>query len=102
METLIYFWKDDDDPDQTGWWFGPEVGGAEVWAFNRSEDYKPPEYGWRVPWDGDVDKSFTIIAYEGVPTPASSSDKNRYSEKKKKRRMTDERRRAGQGDDERT
>eukprot|EP00746_Dinoflagellata_sp_MGD_P019639 gnl/MRDRNA2_/MRDRNA2_145629_c0_seq1.p1 gnl/MRDRNA2_/MRDRNA2_145629_c0~~gnl/MRDRNA2_/MRDRNA2_145629_c0_seq1.p1 ORF type:complete len:597 (+),score=164.73 gnl/MRDRNA2_/MRDRNA2_145629_c0_seq1:79-1791(+) len=83
MEVLIYFWKDDDEPDQTGWWFGPEVGGAEVWAFNRSEEYKPPEYGWRVPWDGDVDKSFTIIAYESLPTAASSSDKARHAEKDK-------------------
>merc|ERR1711920_972212 len=32
--VLIYFWDERDGPAYCGWWFGPKVGGDQVWAYN--------------------------------------------------------------------
>lgn len=31
LDVMIYFWDERDGASQAGWWFGPEVGGNEVW-----------------------------------------------------------------------
>merc|ERR1719169_399957 len=60
MEVLIYFWDERDGPNFSGWWFGPKVGGDQVWAYNPQAEAKPPAGGWKVPWDGEVDASMVI------------------------------------------
>lgn len=44
----IYYWDEDGEEDMTGWWFGSEVGGEEVWMQNQSKSRAktPPEDGW--------------------------------------------------------
>ncbi|CAE7577070.1 unnamed protein product [Symbiodinium pilosum] len=59
---MLYFWDDRDGSDFAGWWFGPKVGGDQVWAYQPCEDQTPPESGWKVPYDGPVDKTFTVTA----------------------------------------
>merc|ERR1712060_924678 len=55
LKVLIYFWDARDGDDMAGWWFGPSVGGDQVWAFHRDIKAKyPPESGWNVPHDGAV------------------------------------------------
>merc|ERR1719162_1347708 len=61
LDVMIYFWDERDGPNFCGWWFGPKVGGDQVWAYHPSRDVvTPPKTGWKVPYDGPVDTSFVI------------------------------------------
>ncbi|CAK9018363.1 Reticulocyte-binding protein 2 homolog a [Durusdinium trenchii] len=78
---VLYYWDDRDGASFCGWWFGPKVGGDQVWAYHPSSTaMTPPKTGWKVPYDGPVDNSFLIS-----PTTASqtahvpSSDLSSYS-----------------------
>merc|ERR1712137_443314 len=59
--VLIYYWDMRDGDTFCGWWFGPKVGGNQVWAHSAvTEGSHPPSNGWKVPWDGAVDATFKI------------------------------------------
>jgi len=60
LDVMIYYWDDRDGKDFSGWWFGPKVGGDQVWAYQPVKDKTPPLSGWKVPYDGSVDKSLVI------------------------------------------
>lgn len=60
MDVLIYFWDDRDGASFSGWWFGPAVGGDQVWAYSPDKSMVPPSSQWRVPYDGPVDASFSV------------------------------------------
>jgi hypothetical protein len=62
----VYFWDDRDGPEISGWWFAPEVGSDQVWAFNRHPSATPPGLGWRIPFDGPVDPTMHVRT-ESVP-----------------------------------
>eukprot|EP00927_Polykrikos_kofoidii_P036136 TRINITY_DN3053_c0_g1_i1.p1 TRINITY_DN3053_c0_g1~~TRINITY_DN3053_c0_g1_i1.p1 ORF type:complete len:928 (-),score=242.72 TRINITY_DN3053_c0_g1_i1:226-3009(-) len=63
VTILIYFWDDRDGPMFTGWWFGPKVGGDQVWAFNsEASSPVPPASGWKVPYDGPVDNTLQLVS----------------------------------------
>ncbi len=47
-DVMIYFWEDRANPSQTGWWFGPKVGGDLVWAFSDQKSDQPPVSGWKL------------------------------------------------------
>jgi len=58
---MLYYWDERDGPNFCGWWFGPKVGGDQVWAYHPSrQSLTPPTKGWKVPYDGPVDDSFSI------------------------------------------
>mmetsp|Transcript_80530 Transcript_80530/g.193155 ORF Transcript_80530/g.193155 Transcript_80530/m.193155 type:complete len:839 (-) Transcript_80530:110-2626(-) len=58
---MLYYWDERDGPNFAGWWFGPKVGGDQVWAYHNSRAAQtPPLRGWKVPYDGPVDESFVI------------------------------------------
>eukprot|EP00746_Dinoflagellata_sp_MGD_P126627 gnl/MRDRNA2_/MRDRNA2_61423_c0_seq2.p1 gnl/MRDRNA2_/MRDRNA2_61423_c0~~gnl/MRDRNA2_/MRDRNA2_61423_c0_seq2.p1 ORF type:complete len:905 (+),score=306.83 gnl/MRDRNA2_/MRDRNA2_61423_c0_seq2:167-2716(+) len=62
LDVLIYFWDDRDGPNFGGWWFGPKVGGDQVWAYNPEKSTTtPPPQGWKVPYDGPVDSTFQVV-----------------------------------------
>ena len=65
LDVLIYFWDERDGANFCGWWFGPKVGGDQVWAYNSERSATPPSTGWRVPYDGSVDPSFVISGGQG-------------------------------------
>ena len=69
LDVLIYFWDERDGANFCGWWFGPKVGGDQVWAYNSERSAQPPSTGWRVPYDGQVDPSFVIST--GSYSPAA-------------------------------
>jgi len=72
LEVLVYYWDDRDGSDMAGWWFGPSVGGDQVWAFHPSRTSSmPPNCDWNVPHDGKIDPSFTISAVDKKPLAAS-------------------------------
>jgi len=61
VSVLIYFWDERDGPNFSGWWFGPKVGGDQVWAYNgKKAATAPPPNAWKVPWDGEVDPQLTL------------------------------------------
>jgi len=60
LDVLVYYWDDRDGPNFCGWWFGPKVGGDQVWAYNSERSMTPPSTGWRVPYDGPVDGTFSV------------------------------------------
>lgn len=61
VSVLIYFWDERDGPSFSGWWFGPKVGGDQVWAYSENkESLLPPPDNWKVPWDGNIDPSFKL------------------------------------------
>lgn len=60
LDVMIYYWDERDGPSFCGWWFGPKVGGDQVWAYHPSRAATPPTKGWKVPYDGPTDSSFLI------------------------------------------
>ena len=75
VRMLIYYWDGRDVDSYQGWWFGPEVGSLEVWAYHETAVGGLPVSGWKVPWNGDVDNELKIsmdaqpekpLAVEGV------------------------------------
>ncbi|CAE7194909.1 unnamed protein product, partial [Symbiodinium necroappetens] len=61
LDVMLYYWDERDGPNFCGWWFGPKVGGDQVWAYHPSrQSLTPPTKGWKVPYDGPVDDSFSI------------------------------------------
>ncbi|CAK9019121.1 unnamed protein product [Durusdinium trenchii] len=64
--AFIYFWDERDGALQHGWWFAPIVGHNNVWAFNganrEAEVLTVPESGWRITFDGDIDKTLRVTA----------------------------------------
>eukprot|EP00434_Breviolum_minutum_P001611 symbB.v1.2.001422.t1/scaffold34.1/size402451/3 len=72
LDVMLYFWEDKESPDFSGWWFGPQIGGDEVWAFHPDTSAKtPPTSGWQCPFDGPVDSSIEIVPklVKGAQTP---------------------------------
>merc|ERR1712048_568564 len=61
LDVMIYFWDERDGPNFCGWWFGPKIGGDQVWAYHPDKSAQtPPKNGWKVPYDGPVDPTFII------------------------------------------
>ncbi|CAK9083921.1 unnamed protein product [Durusdinium trenchii] len=73
MDVFIYYWDSRDGSSFRGWWFGPEVGGEEVWAYNaghpRDNPELPPTSNWKV--HGEVDESLRITITLGVGSDIS-------------------------------
>jgi len=50
-----------EDPELSGWWISPSVGGDEVWAHHSSRtSLRPPSHGWNIPHDCEIDSTFSI------------------------------------------
>eukprot|EP00418_Pyrodinium_bahamense_P090414 CAMPEP_0179035354 /NCGR_PEP_ID=MMETSP0796-20121207/13068_1 /TAXON_ID=73915 /ORGANISM="Pyrodinium bahamense, Strain pbaha01" /LENGTH=1161 /DNA_ID=CAMNT_0020731625 /DNA_START=58 /DNA_END=3543 /DNA_ORIENTATION=+ len=63
LDVMLYFWDERDGPSFCGWWFGPKIGGDQVWAYHPSRTATtPPKTGWKVPYDGPVDPTFVVSA----------------------------------------
>merc|ERR1719247_1284426 len=64
LDVMSYYWDERDGPGFCGWWFGPKVGGDQVWAYHTDKNAAmPPQTGWKVPYDGPVDPTF-VISYK--------------------------------------
>lgn len=80
--VLLYYWDDRDGEAQSGWWFGPEVGGEEVWVHNSKSDGSsmPPENDWNILISDTVDPDFKVLpAGPSGPTPRGSAGKSEGS-----------------------
>lgn len=58
--VFLYYWDNRDGADFGGWWFGDQVGGAQVWSRCEQAEQLPPNSGWRIPWDGPVQKDLIV------------------------------------------
>lgn len=77
-DTLIYYWDERDGPEQCGWWFGPSIGGNQVWAYHPSRAAAtPPPSEWNVPHDGAIDPKFAVKPVESGAKPPSSTSSRR-------------------------
>jgi len=107
VSVLIYFWDERDGPSFTGWWFGPKVGGDQVWAYNGDKNSPtPPLANWKVPWDGPVDPSLRIqLGPQSAAAPAGRGlpDPNmqRQQDEEERRRREVELKRRQREDEER-
>ncbi|CAK9063671.1 unnamed protein product [Durusdinium trenchii] len=60
-DVFIYYWDDKEAEEWKGWWFGDQVGGLQVWSFQKSDAMKPPQEGWQVPFDGPVRSELNVL-----------------------------------------
>jgi len=51
IKVFLYYWDQRDGADFSGWWFGDQLGGSQVWARSPSHTPTPPRVGWKIPWD---------------------------------------------------
>merc|ERR1719226_429523 len=68
LDVMLYFWDERDGKAFSGWWFGPKIGGDQVWAYHPSNVMTPPKTGWKVPYHGPVDSTFLISAKSSALT----------------------------------
>eukprot|EP00930_Biecheleria_cincta_P025238 TRINITY_DN17987_c0_g1_i2.p1 TRINITY_DN17987_c0_g1~~TRINITY_DN17987_c0_g1_i2.p1 ORF type:complete len:1018 (+),score=328.89 TRINITY_DN17987_c0_g1_i2:57-3110(+) len=69
LDVLIYFWDDRDGPELCGWWFGPNIGGDQVWAYHPSMTAStPPASKWNIPHDGAIDQTFSVSVQINKPS----------------------------------
>eukprot|EP00746_Dinoflagellata_sp_MGD_P004215 gnl/MRDRNA2_/MRDRNA2_108125_c0_seq1.p2 gnl/MRDRNA2_/MRDRNA2_108125_c0~~gnl/MRDRNA2_/MRDRNA2_108125_c0_seq1.p2 ORF type:complete len:981 (-),score=319.19 gnl/MRDRNA2_/MRDRNA2_108125_c0_seq1:2931-5873(-) len=65
--AFLYYWDERDGNEFSGWWFGDEVGGSQVWAKASSKNDLPPKQGWRVPHDGEVSRELKVEVQGASP-----------------------------------
>jgi len=99
VSVLIYYWDERDGSTFNGWWFGPKVGGDQVWAYNENKMTQvPPASNWKVPWDGQVEPTLQVTAMtagsgmRGSPTPPPMQDTRQQHESEMRRRQEEARR----------
>lgn len=61
---ILYYWDERDGEDSRGWWFGNEIGGAQVYVLNKEVTQQPPKTGWKVPWHGEVRETLKLLTKE--------------------------------------
>eukprot|EP00929_Paragymnodinium_shiwhaense_P031484 TRINITY_DN1761_c1_g1_i8.p1 TRINITY_DN1761_c1_g1~~TRINITY_DN1761_c1_g1_i8.p1 ORF type:complete len:1093 (+),score=350.88 TRINITY_DN1761_c1_g1_i8:75-3353(+) len=77
LDVMLYYWDERDGPTYSGWWFGPKVGGDQVWAYHPERTApSPPSVGWKVPYDGPIDSNFKVEAGHKQQQPASLPVRN--------------------------
>lgn len=83
INVYLYFWDDRDGEAFTGWWFGNQVGGAQVWSRNKQATQKPPKSGWTIPWDGEVKPELVVApAAESKQVMAQADAKAKMEQRK--------------------
>lgn len=72
LDVMMYFWDERDGPAFSGWWFGPMIGGDQVWAYHPSKQCtSAPKSGWKVPYDGPVDATLLITGKQAAASQSS-------------------------------
>merc|ERR1712032_817395 len=75
VQVYLYYWDARDGADFSGWWFGDQVGGAQVWARVPVHSMTPPRVGWKIPWDAPRAEPGRLMVEQvnaGTPTTGSS------------------------------
>eukprot|EP00930_Biecheleria_cincta_P023467 TRINITY_DN1695_c0_g1_i1.p1 TRINITY_DN1695_c0_g1~~TRINITY_DN1695_c0_g1_i1.p1 ORF type:complete len:2092 (+),score=696.54 TRINITY_DN1695_c0_g1_i1:73-6276(+) len=73
VDVFMYYWDQRDGAAFEGWWFGNKVGGTQVWSHNASSGMAPPTSGWKIPWDGAVRSTLSVVnKANSAKSPAQS------------------------------
>ncbi|CAJ1341545.1 unnamed protein product, partial [Effrenium voratum] len=70
-KVFLYFWDKRDGVDQSGWWFGSELGGLQVWARHAAHSLTPPRTGWKVPWDDPKSPDELLVELQAATSAQS-------------------------------
>jgi len=73
IKVFLYYWDTRDGADFSGWWFGDQVGGTQVWARCPASTPTPPRIGWKVPWDSPIAKPGVLFVDPHKGAAAASS-----------------------------
>jgi len=75
VKVFMYYFDNRDGPEFSGWWFGDELGGAQVWARCNSHGQSPPKLGWKIPWDAEKPEPGILMVepYKAAPAAAAAS-----------------------------
>eukprot|EP00913_Durusdinium_trenchii_P001334 g1232.t1 len=78
LDVMLYYWDERDGVAFSGWWFGPKIGGDQVWAYQPTRaNQTPPRSGWKVPYDGPVDNSLCLAPKGGAMSPRQDAEAKR-------------------------
>lgn len=72
VEVFLYYWDGRDGPEFSGWWFGDQVGGSQVWARCVGAGPQPPKIGWKVPWDCERAEPGALLVEPQTASPAAA------------------------------
>jgi len=74
IKVFLYYWDNRDGAESSGWWFGDQVGGTEVWARAVSSSATPPVAGWKVPWNALKPEPglLTVSPFKGAAPAATT------------------------------
>jgi len=73
-DVVLYYWGDQDGPEQNGWWFGSDTEGNLIWCYNLRSGFPPPETGWLVPseFEGGKPALISINVRLAVASPPTT------------------------------
>lgn len=80
VTVLMYYWDSRDGPGFEGWWFGNKLGGTQVWSHCKDSGLAPPLSGWKIPWDGAVRPSLTVVNKQDRLKEAAAAKLQQFSE----------------------
>jgi len=73
VNVFLYYWDQRDGADFSGWWFGDQVGGSQVWARAVSHGPAPPRIGWKIPWDSPKAEPGVLFVDPRAAAPAAGA-----------------------------
>jgi len=75
VNVFLYYWDSRDGADFSGWWFGDQLGGTQVWAKANAHTPTPPKAGWKVPWDSPTVQAGALMVepVTGGAAPTAST-----------------------------
>jgi hypothetical protein len=72
IEVFIYYWDARDGAEFSGWWFGDQIGGTQVWSKAPVHTPMPPKTGWRIPWDAEAAQPGALIVDQSSAATTSA------------------------------
>jgi hypothetical protein len=74
IDVYLYYWDERDGADYSGWWFGDQLGGVQVWAKCSSKSPTPPRTGWKIPWDAPkAEPGLLLVDLKTLPSASAGA-----------------------------
>ena len=84
VPAFIYFWDNRNGKELNGWWIGPALAAETVWAYNEDvAALQPPQKGWKIPWNGSVDKKLKLTYTSNAGGSVACKDTNNHQRRGK-------------------
>jgi len=88
-QVLLWFQDASSGKELSGWWFGDQIGGGQVWAraTTGKDGSAPPDKGWKCPVDGPVQRNVQCVPkgseVSDKQEPAAAEDEDAQTSKKR-------------------